>query len=236
MERELRPLQRQIYPEMHPNGDEEALAEGKRLGGRVITFQIQSEALDGLESLDMPLRGLQELGVSAAEAAQLGLTQAQLEALGATPVPAPELQTLLDVVPIAQTETHRGNAITLLSMERYAEGFLLHGRLSLREPLVPIWGMLREPALRFAAEDERGRTFHTWGHGVGTAYGSASVFTHTFAPALAPDAKTLRFELSEIGWRPPDLFNGPGPAREPEPGPWRFLVELGGGPSGGHPA
>lgn len=137
-----------------------------------------------------------------------------------------ELRELVRVLAVGQTRDVRGTKLTLLSVERYDDGFVAQFWVR-REMSDPTWTVAAPDFLPVAIDDRGGR-YVAWPHG-GSGGGHPSRMTwryaFRFAPALDAAAAELRLEVPEIGLVRPD------PARdlseeEVVAGPWSFAVPL----------
>lgn len=140
------------------------------------------------------------------------------------PPPPPTFADFQRVIPVGQTVTGTGVAVTIFSIESYADGFLVNWRVVLEqeEPLTP--GRFRHPSPVLAARDERGRHYNCLPRG-GSGNEREWRFSHGFSPALDPAAREVTVEITEI------RLEERGPSRRPTPaetlrGPWRFSVAL----------
>lgn len=136
----------------------------------------------------------------------------------APPIPrerAPELGTVRAVVPIVQTVHAAGIAVTLISLETYDGGFLLHGEFSAKYGGAsadnPWHGM---PVV--TAVDDTGTSYRWW-----PQHGSRGRFSCQFAPALNPNARQLHLTVTEIYWTFIRIQR-----RELDSGPWEFSIAL----------
>lgn len=148
------------------------------------------------------------------------------------PRPPPTLRDLVDVVPIGQTERAGAATLTLLSLERYADGFLVRGRLLWNgdEPSAGDGDWNVDHPVVVLAADDRGTVYHGRNHGGGG--GDASWrFDHAFAPAIAPTVAELRLTVPALRWHrasPPWTALSTAEERT-DPGPWTFVVPFAGG-------
>lgn len=137
---------------------------------------------------------------------------------GPTPIPnypVPALGDLLRVIPIVQTESAAEIAITLISLEVYSGGFLLHGSHTEK------YGAIGQGNVWFAvpvitAVDDTGAAYRWWPSGSGRGR-----FTPRFAPTPSPNAHQLRLTVSEIRWTFPMVHR-----HELDIGPWEFSIPL----------
>jgi ClpA/ClpB-like protein len=134
-------------------------------------------------------------------------------------VDEPALHTLLDVLPIVQTQQADRIEITLLSLERYDDGFVVNLRLATTDERVRLgYGFLVPPA---EASDDRG------GHYKGRSCGGGQIrrqerLSLAFQPALDAASRELRLDLPRISWP----MVGVGQQEEQGAGPWTFTVTL----------
>jgi hypothetical protein len=157
-------------------------------------------------------------------------------------VEAPALGELRYVVGIGETRRFERSLLELRSLEVYAGGFRLSGRL--RSALPPAPSELRRhfafPALALAVEDDLGREYQVLPRGGGEGAGRGDSCEWEFrslgAPALDPAARELRIVVDGLTW----VRFGEGSqgwsyrAALPAVG-WRFVVSLrpGDGDGGG---
>ncbi len=128
----------------------------------------------------------------------------------------PALSELTRVVPIAQTQMHADLPVTLISLECYPEGSLLHGQYAYKYgPLGPEHMFMTFPIV--TAQDDRGNHYDWWPNG-----GNDNRFRSVLAPALDPEARWLQIEIPEVRWQ---FLREK--RRLTDPGPWVFRVVLG---------
>jgi hypothetical protein len=114
-------------------------------------------------------------------------------------------------LPIGQACMHNGTELSLLSLQVYANGFILHTRLLVPEPIR--WPNLKE----LLAADDCGGSYHGRlcdGGGKDREWRLA----FRFSPALNPAAHELLLEIGGMRW---ERF-----VEEVHPGPWEFTVSL----------
>lgn len=137
-----------------------------------------------------------------------------------------ELRALVRVLAVGQTRDVRGTKLTLLSVERYDDGFV--AQFGLRREASDAAGTITMPDLLPEATDDRGGRYVAWPHG-GSGGGHPSRMTwrcaFRFAPALDAAAAELRIEVPEIGLVRPDPA-GEVSEEEVVAGPWSFAVPL----------
>jgi hypothetical protein len=143
--------------------------------------------------------------------------------LARVPGPPPTLRELQRVLPIGQTQAHDGTAVTLFSLEAYAEGFLVNGRIVRETTATPGPKPIPLPEPAFNATDSTGRRYDAWRTG-GRGDGHEWRFAYLFAPALDPSTTELRLVVTEMRWR--RFGEGEPPPVEVEPGAWTFTVTL----------
>jgi hypothetical protein len=152
------------------------------------------------------------------------------------PPPLPDLRELVEVVPIGETAQTGAATLTLLSLERYADGFLVRGRLLWNEEEPPAgdgdWHVDHPVAV--LAVDDRGTAYHGRNHGGGGG-GASWRFDHAFSPAIDPAATELRLTVPALRWHrvSPPWAKRPAAEERTEPGPWSFAVPLPGLPAEG---
>lgn len=143
------------------------------------------------------------------------------------PRPLPMLRDLVAVVPIGRTERAGAATLTLLSLERYGDGFLVRGRLLWDDEPEESGAFWLIDRVEVAAADDRGTAYH--GRSFGGGGGGASWrFDHAFSPAIAPAAVELRLTVPALRWH---RASTPWTARATpkermDPGPWAFVVPL----------
>ncbi len=143
----------------------------------------------------------------------------------------PEPETLLRVIPIAQTVGLESESLMMLSIESYAEGFIVHIRLlSHEEPeppelFSPIFSHSFPEVGRLDVRDDRGNRYLVMqGGGGGSDRGWR--FEFRSGQPLDPQARELTLEIPEIRWERHE-YGHPYPAVERvERGPWTFTVRL----------
>jgi hypothetical protein len=131
------------------------------------------------------------------------------------------LRQLLRVLPIAQSHRTESLELTLLSLEIYAEGFLLNGRVD-REGDIEV---RRWPEVVLAASDEGDQDYRPLpcgGNGISTQWR----FCFQFAPPLREAARELRIRVDEIRWRRPDRATSQLAVERTDSGPWTFTIPL----------
>ncbi len=142
----------------------------------------------------------------------------------------PEMVTLQCVVAIGQLVRLSDSTLIMLSLESYAEGFLLNVRLLLDtepEPS-PVFGPPLErsfPKLRrLKARDDLGREYRLFRTGGGG--GREWRWEFRSNSPLLPDARELVLEVPEIRWETFSPETGPPLTDRVESGPWQFTVAL----------
>jgi hypothetical protein len=139
------------------------------------------------------------------------------------------LRDLIDVVPVGVSQRAGATTLTLLSLERYGDGFLVQFRVLREATLRQEVPAGAAPEMRPAAADDRGgryaptpevanraarRTLEQWR------------LAYRYQPALPPDARELRLDVPRIEWSARDLTRGRLVTGPPESGPWTFAVPL----------
>ena len=137
------------------------------------------------------------------------------------PPPPPQPRELIGVIGVSATETANGIALTLLSVERYAEGHVAlfrllrtRGRFEREFP---------SPHLEIAVTPERTERYRVWmmaGSGGGTRE-----IEHRLSYAIcpAPHAGPWVLEVRRITWDRYDK-NGNYKVAWVDTGPWRFTI------------
>lgn len=144
----------------------------------------------------------------------------------------PTLQELRHVVGIGETRQLEQAKFQLLSLEVYADGFLIRGRLRYLLPPPPAGsGHVQHPIISFRVHDDGGRMYQvSVVSGGGSGFGGGW-YTWEFhspgAPRLDPAARELQIVVEALRWVP---FR-PAPQRwsytlDLPPGGWRFAVAL----------
>lgn len=156
------------------------------------------------------------------------------EAGAESPRPLPALRELVGVVPIGRAERAGAASLTLLSLERYGDGFLVLGRLLWDEEPEGSDAFWVVERVDVAADDDLGTPYH--GRSFGGGGGGASWrFDHAFSPAVPSDAAELVLTDPALRWRrvsPP--WAGPAtPEERTDPCPWTFVVPLAGSAAAG---
>jgi hypothetical protein len=142
--------------------------------------------------------------------------------------PPPAMQELVGVVPIAQTQAHGGTVVTLFSVELYADGFVVHGRIR-REDRRPLSGAgaSRQPVAQLRAGDERGGRYEARpGRLIGSDYDREWRFMQSFGPGVDPAARELRLDIAEVNWRRSEEIPSMSERTDVHPGPWAFTIPL----------
>ncbi len=144
---------------------------------------------------------------------------------------AVELVTLERVIPVVQTQSIDGGALTVLSIDAYAEGSEVRLRLHLNEEressVIPFGQDFPPmPELTLIVRDDRG---HRWIAMPGSGGGGGTSWQWDFRAhqPIDPEARELVLEVPEITWRK----HGPKRARADsveriQAGPWTFRVSL----------
>lgn len=146
---------------------------------------------------------------------------------GTTPKHDAQLVEPTDVIGIGQSREVGSTTVSVLSLERYADGFVVQLRLLRRYPSPDVAQLTVMPDL---AVDDLGNRYEPMPHGgAGGGGRGISQWRHAFrfAPALAPEARTLLLFVLHIAWRRFDP-DSPDPVEvERQDGPWEFAVALG---------
>lgn len=136
-----------------------------------------------------------------------------------------EARVLERVVPIAQTKTQGSTELTLLSLEVYDDGFILHYQLRAleeeREVRPGVMIFPGHPEVIFEIRDDLGNEYKGFPGGAG---GSHKQWRgeHRFTPRIDQKARTLHLRVEEVQW----LAHGAGQRSRIQPGPWEFAVSL----------
>lgn len=140
----------------------------------------------------------------------------------------PSFSMLVGVILIAESVTYGNQEITLVSLEKYADGFLLHARYEAKGgvPLrTPSRGCLR---LDFRVSDDCGRQYETWPTYLGRNVQAQRLIVF-FMPALDPDARKLRVGVPDISWSEHESYQSLHPNdMEQRPFLWTFEILLSG--------
>lgn len=156
-----------------------------------------------------------------------GLPNIGAAALLPTP---PAMNDLESVMPIAQMQRSAGGTLALLSLERYADGFLLHSLLfdperseaSLRPRPSP--DRPHRPHLVFTISDDRGNRYDAWPAGF-SGHGGRWRFMTPFAPVIDPQAREMRVTVPPPVWERFDDRH-PEHVAEQQGQDWHFVVPL----------
>jgi hypothetical protein len=143
-------------------------------------------------------------------------------ARGATP----ELGTLVGVVAVGAALGGEDLRLVVPSLERYAEGFLVHCQLRYRAAGPDDH---RFPELVFDAADDRGNEYGCWAGGGYGGGGSAERIwrrDYVFQPALDAGARELRLRVAQVEWRRHDPASNRLVADETRPVDWLLTVPL----------
>ncbi|MDP9353123.1 MAG: hypothetical protein M3P51_16505 [Chloroflexota bacterium] len=143
----------------------------------------------------------------------------------------PEPETLLGVIPIGQTVRLESESLMMLSIESYAEGFVVHSRLLLDQaPEAP--NFFDPPIAHSLPElgtlevrDDRGHRYPVIAGGGG---GGDREWRFEFRSGrpLDPQSQELVLELQQIGWRKFRPSGGEAEVERLVVGPWTFRVSL----------
>jgi hypothetical protein len=132
----------------------------------------------------------------------------------------PALRELLGVVAVAQVGMAADLEVTVLSLETYADGFLVNLRL------LPLKGLAvaaqQLPVLAVEANDDRGGRYDGEARGVPWADAQQWRLSYAFQPALDPTAQTLHLRFPQVQW-----LSSLGQGSETLTGPWAFTIALG---------
>ncbi len=151
--------------------------------------------------------------------------------------PDADLRELVDVLPVGTSHRAGDETVTLLSVERYRDGFLAQLRVLAEyappAPLPERAGLL--PEVHLAATDDRGGAYTPWPHG-GSGGGGRGVLqwrhAYRFAPALPPEARELRLTVERVAWHRYEPGQQELVVEREQAGPWAFTVALPPPPSG----
>lgn len=158
--------------------------------------------------------------------------RAELRKIGASggvpiPQPGPQPRELLDVLGVGVSQIHGPTTVTLLSLERYREGFILQFRL-LRERHHPRKFFM--PQMDLSIVDGRATRYTVWSQGGGGGGGPDGVLEYRYAyagtPALPQEAGEITIEAPEVRWQRHDDKDGRLVFAEADAGPWRFVIAL----------
>ena len=145
--------------------------------------------------------------------------------------PPPALRELVDVIPVGRSARRGEVTLTLLSVERYGDGFVALFRL-LQEHTAPDPALIAAPPmpeLRLQVIDDRSGAYDAWPHGGGGGGGHGLLdwrLGYVFAPAPDPGVRELRLTAAEIAWRRFDQEHSDLVDAGTTPGPWTFVVPL----------
>jgi hypothetical protein len=129
--------------------------------------------------------------------------------------PTAELGEPRRVIPIVRTQSVNGIRVTLVSLEIYEGGFLVHGQFPAKygeRSLENIW--MAHPT--FTVSDDIGGEYRWCG-----SRGDGTRFMPSFAPAPSPAAHELRVTATHIKWNFPKERR-----HELDEGPWSFNISL----------
>jgi hypothetical protein len=154
---------------------------------------------------------------------------------GATPQP----HQLRRVVPVAQARALDGGSLTIVSLELYVEGFLVHTQVRHAREQAGAASTsgtgrgsepFRSPEIVFAAVDDRGGSYGCW---AGGGYGGGGLpgemlwrRDYVFAPAPPADARELRLSLPAVEWLSYDPANPRPTVETTQPVGWTLTVPL----------
>ena len=145
------------------------------------------------------------------------------------------LRELVEVVAVGETVRVGDTTVSLLSLERYDDGFvaqfrLLHeyGRGDGDDDLAVLSTAM--PELRVSATDDQGHRYDVWPHGGGGGGGRGLLswrYAFRFAPAVPPAARAVTLAVEAIEWRRMDPETRRLVPASEVVGPWTFTVGLG---------
>ena len=142
------------------------------------------------------------------------------------------LRELVEVVAVGESIRVDETTVTLLSLERYDDGFVVQFRLMHEYDRGDDVAVLSAamPELRVSATDEQGHRYDVWPNG-GSGGGARGLlswrYAFRFAPAVDPSARALTVAIEAIEWRRMDPETRRlVPVREVA-GPWTFTLGLG---------
>ena len=124
----------------------------------------------------------------------------------------PPVGSLVQVLSLEQMKVYGAITITLLSLELYAQGFVLLTRLQSQEP------MPFPHVTSVIATDDRGGRYRGGSYGGGATDREARM-AYRFWPALDPAARIVEFHFADIRWNRA--------VEELQGGPWTCTVTLG---------
>ena len=138
--------------------------------------------------------------------------------------PPPQPRTLIGVVGVGSTETVGGVDLTLLSLERYEEGFVVLFRLLRRRGRFARSYPMPSLAISLSpAGSSPYRVLMKYGGG-GGADEIEYRLSYAIVPAPPRDARAVVVEVSEIVWERHQ--EGRTEIESRDPGAWRFSVTL----------
>jgi ATP-dependent Clp protease ATP-binding subunit ClpA len=178
-----------------------------------------------LESMGVSLERVRAEVVRAASGAPDAATPAAAPTPAVPPPPRPSrdavpphqryLGTLLQVIPIVQSQARAVAILVAIALERYDNGFAIAWRVRLTN------GQGESPIWECTAEDDRGTRYRSTIHGGsadgGTPDDHAWRFAHLFGPALAADTRSLTVTCTPVST---PLAANIGPDH------WRFTVAI----------
>ncbi len=143
----------------------------------------------------------------------------------------PELVTLERVLSVGQTARLEDATLMVLSIESYAEGFIIHSRLLMdHAPEEPAYFDPRfEPSFpevpSLDVRDDRGRRYQAMRTGGG---GSGREFRYEFRSGqpLDSQARELVLKIPEVRWHTVSPVRGEPREDHVLTGPWTFVVAL----------
>jgi hypothetical protein len=136
----------------------------------------------------------------------------------------PRLYALRRVRPIAQTQSQQGLEVTLLSLEEYAEGFLVNGLLR-REGAAEA---IVFPEIALAATDNQGHGYASWPV-AGTGSPNQWRFAYGLAPPLDASARQVAVEVTVQRVRHLEPGGRELVVNRVDLGPFSFTIPLAGG-------
>ncbi len=143
---------------------------------------------------------------------------------GPVAVPAP-LGDLLHVIPIAQTQAAGAVTVTLLSLESYAHGFIIHCRVIFGDQSVPHPGRMSSLGpMKLDVSDDRGGQYN--GHALGGFDADAWYLGSFHRPAVDPEARELRVRVRAGDGGPPESVASSAEPEMASPPPWLFTFSI----------
>lgn len=142
----------------------------------------------------------------------------------------PALENLATVISVGRVQTQQDVSVMLLSLEFYADGFVVNGRIfgnrDGEDDATVTWFLVMDSQSQLSVSDDRDSQYPSLGR-EGSGSNQRFRFSESFVQVVNPMANELRIELSDLRWVRFDR-HAPGDRSGDVlvPGPWSFSVSL----------